>query len=58
MSNLLFPKPSSEVVPISTTVVLAITDTFSPNPNSFVAASFAFFALLKKYVKFYDVSFE
>jgi hypothetical protein len=41
------PKPSSEVVPISTTVVFAIIEDFSPIPNSLVAASFAFFALLK-----------
>ena len=31
-----------------TTVVLAITEIFSPTPSSFVADSFAFFALLKK----------
>ena len=41
-------KPSSEVVPISTTVVLAMTETLSPTPNFLVAESFAFFALLKK----------
>ena len=48
MSNLLFPKPSSDVVPISTTVVFAIIDVFSPIPNSLVAANFAFLALFKK----------
>ena len=48
LASLLLPKPNSEVVPISTTVVLAITETFSPTPSSFVADSFAFFALLKK----------
>ena len=47
-ASLLLPNPNSEVVPISTTVVLAITETFSPTPNFFVAESFAFFALLKK----------
>jgi len=35
--NLLLPKPSSEVVPISTTAVLAIIDAFSPAPISLVA---------------------
>ena len=43
-----FPNPNSDVVPISTTVVLAIIDAFSPTPNFFVAESFAFLALLKK----------
>ena len=51
-ASLLLPKPNSEVVPISTTVVFAMTETFSPTPNFFVAANFAFFALLKKYVRF------
>ena len=32
-------------MPISTTVVLAITETLSPTPNFLVAESFAFFAL-------------
>ena len=35
-----------------TTVVFAMIDVFSPIPNSFVAANFAFLALLKKYVRF------
>ena len=35
-----------------TTVVFAMIEVFSPIPNSFVAANFAFLALLKKYVRF------
>ena len=48
LANLLFPKPNSDVVPISTTVVFEIIETFSPTLNSFVAANFAFLAFLKK----------
>ncbi len=46
-ANLLFPKPNSDVVPISMTVVFAIIADFSPIPNFFVADNFAFLRFQK-----------
>ena len=50
---LLFPAPNSDVVAISLTIVLEITDIFSPVLKVLVAANLAFFALLKKYLTFF-----
>ena len=47
MSYSSFPAPSSDVVAISLTMVLEITDIFSPALKVFVADNFAFFAFSK-----------
>ena len=50
---LLFPAPNSDVVATSLTIVLEITDIFSPVLKVFVADNFAFFAFSKKYLTFF-----
>ena len=50
---LLFPAPNSDVVAISLTIVLEITDIFSTVLKVLVADNLAFLALLKKYLTFF-----
>ena len=50
---LLFPAPSSDVVPISYAIVFETTAILSLVDNSLVAFFFAFFAFSKKYLTFF-----